>query len=69
MSKTQHFTRDMLPTLGVMWHWFPTLEEATAFEKWVKHETRRWGHPCEVFIREVTDRPAHERYEVRVKNW
>ena len=64
-----NFTHDMLPQLGVRWHWFPTLKDAEAFEKWVKRETKYWCHPCEVLISEVDDRPAHERFEVRVKNW
>lgn len=61
-----HFDRNMLPTLGVMWHQFDTLAEAEAFAAWAEAETAGDQHPCEAFINSVDHSPA---FEVKVRNW
>ena len=65
----RHFSREMLPQLGVRWHWFATLKEAEAFAKWAERVTRNSQRPCEADINERDERPANERFEVRVRNW
>lgn len=63
------FNEEMLPILGISWHHFPTFKEAEEFAKWAERVTRNRRHPCECDIEECEDRPASERFEVKVKNW
>ena len=63
------FNETMLPSLGVMWHWFPTLAQAQAFANWAERETRHRQYPCEAFVKVCDDHPEHERFEVKVRNW
>ena len=63
------FNRDMLPCVGVIWHYFPTMKEAQSFAKWAESETENDQFPCEAFVMRDDDRPDDERWEVKVRNW
>lgn len=63
------FDENMLPSLGVMWHWFSTEAEALAFADWAEHVTRHSQYPCEALVTICDDRPEHEQFEVKVRNW
>lgn len=58
------FNRDMLPCLGVMWHYFDSFENAQAFAQWAENVTSNDEYPCEAFVT-VDD----DVFEVKVRNW
>ena len=63
------FDRNMLPILGVMWHYFEHLSDAEAFADWAEAETRNEQHPCETYLSQDDLRPRDSRFEVMVRNW
>jgi hypothetical protein len=63
------FNRNMLPCVGVVWHYFPTMDEAQSFANWAEDETADDEWPCEAFVMRDDDRPDAERWEVKVRNW
>lgn len=63
------FSRDDLPCLGVTWRYFATQQEALRFARWAERVTARNEYPCEAFVTVCDDRPADERFEVKVRNW
>lgn len=62
------FSRNMLPTLGVMWHQFTTFREAQKFARWAERETANDEYPCETEINRMDDLEVPV-WEVKVKNW
>jgi len=64
-----NFNRNMLPILGVNWHYFDNEKDALAFADWAETETENSNRPCESTVEICEDRPPHERYEVKVSNW
>jgi len=61
------YSRDMLPCLGVTWHYFETETEALAFAQWAEDETRYDNYPCEAFV--MRDDEREQQFEVKVRNW
>jgi ferredoxin-NADP reductase len=64
-----NFNRNMLPLLGVNYHYFNNEKDALAFADWAERETRRSPRPCTATVIVEDDRPADERYGVKVSNW
>ena len=64
-----HFTRNMLPILGVMWHGFSNERDAIRFARWAEKETAKDEYPCDAYVWLENDRPEHERWQVKVVNW
>ena len=63
------FDRNMLPALGVIWRGFANELEAKRFARWAENETRHDQWPCEAYVWREDDRPADERWQVKVVNW
>ena len=63
------FSSEMLPILGVMWHYFEHLDDAMAFANWAEAETRDREHPCDAYVTQDDLLPRDSRFAVMVRNW
>ena len=63
------YNHNMLPSLGVSWHHFPTAKSALHFANWAESETRNWENPCEAFVEYDCLQAPDEQYVVKVRNW